>query len=202
MGAFSHCFPCSPQTQVSSPYAKAIVSVIGRFLAGSNTIWFRKMAGCLVEKETLLKTIIGLFCSLLYPIAQSSLQYVVIKSLLNEWMHQWMHSWRQEQSRPFLKSKWEIEGSKNFLNYRKKVKSLSCVWLFATPWTVDHQGPLFVGFSRQEYWSGLPFPSPGDLPNPGIEPRCPASLADALPHEPPGKHNDSYLELGGRISRA
>ena len=48
------------------------------------------------------------------------------------------------------------------------VKSLSCVWLFETPWTVVYQAPLFVGFSRQEYWSGLPFPSPGDLPNPGI----------------------------------
>ena len=50
-----------------------------------------------------------------------------------------------------------------------KVKSLSCVQLFATPWTVAYQGPLSMGFSRQEYWSGLPFPSPGDLPNPGIE---------------------------------
>ena len=56
-----------------------------------------------------------------------------------------------------------------------KVKSLSCVlWLFATPWTVAYQASLFMGFSRQEYWSGLPFPSPGDLPNPGIEPRSPA----------------------------
>ena len=46
----------------------------------------------------------------------------------------------------------------------------SHVQLFATPWTVAHQAPLSMGFSRQEYWSGLPFPSPGDLPNPGIEP--------------------------------
>ena len=53
---------------------------------------------------------------------------------------------------------------------RKKVKSLSRVRLFATPWTVAYQAPLSMGFSRQEYWSGLPFPSPGDLPNPGIEP--------------------------------
>ena len=56
---------------------------------------------------------------------------------------------------------------------RKTVKSLSCVWLFATPWTVAYQAPLSMGFSRQEYWSGLPFPSPGDLPDPGIEPRSP-----------------------------
>ena len=55
-----------------------------------------------------------------------------------------------------------------------KVKSLSRVRLFATPWTVAYQAPLSTGFSRQEYWSGLPFPSPGDLPNPGIEPRSPA----------------------------
>ena len=61
-----------------------------------------------------------------------------------------------------------------------KLKSLSRVWLFATPWTVAHQAPPSMVFSRQEYWSGLPFPSPGDLPNPGIEPRSPALQADAL----------------------
>ena len=68
-----------------------------------------------------------------------------------------------------------------------KVKSLSCVRLFATPWTVAYQAPPPMGFSRQEYWSGLPFPSPGDLPNPGIKPGSPALQADALPSEPPGK---------------
>ena len=62
--------------------------------------------------------------------------------------------------------------------------SLSHAQLFATPWTVDHQAPLSVGFSRQEYWSGLPFPSPGDLPNPGVEPGSPALQADSLPSEP------------------
>ena len=55
-----------------------------------------------------------------------------------------------------------------------KVKSLSCVRLFATPWTVAYQASLSMGFSRQEYWSELPFPSPGDLPDPGTEPRSPA----------------------------
>ena len=69
----------------------------------------------------------------------------------------------------------------------RKVKSLSCVRLFATPWTVAYQAPPSRGFSRQEYWSGLPFPSPGDLPDPGIEPRSPALEADALTSEPPGK---------------
>ena len=65
-----------------------------------------------------------------------------------------------------------------------KVKLLSCVRLFATPWTVAYQAPRSMKFSRQEYWSGLPFPSPGDLPDPGIEPRSPALQADALPSEP------------------
>ena len=51
------------------------------------------------------------------------------------------------------------------------------------PWTVAHQAPLSMRFSRQEYWSGLPFPSPGDLPNPGIEPKSPALQADDLPTE-------------------
>ena len=55
-----------------------------------------------------------------------------------------------------------------------KWKSLSRVQLFVTPWTVAYQVALSMGFSRQEYWSGLPFPSPGDLPNPGIEPGSPA----------------------------
>ena len=55
-----------------------------------------------------------------------------------------------------------------------KVRSLSRVRLFVTPWTVAYQAFPSMGFSRQEYWSGLPFPSPGDLPNPGIEPGSPA----------------------------
>ena len=63
---------------------------------------------------------------------------------------------------------------------KKKVKSLSRVRLFATPWTVAYQAPPSMGFSSQEYWSRLPFPSPGDLPNPGIEPRSPALEADTL----------------------
>ena len=54
----------------------------------------------------------------------------------------------------------------------------------ATPWTVAHQAPLSLGFSRQEYWSELLFPSPGDLSNPGMEPGSPALQADSLPSEP------------------
>ena len=68
-----------------------------------------------------------------------------------------------------------------------KVKSLSRVRLFATPWTVVYPVSASMGFSRQEYWSVLPFPSPGDLPDPGIEPGSPALQADALTSEPPGK---------------
>ena len=70
-----------------------------------------------------------------------------------------------------------------------KMKLLSRVQLFATPWTVAYQAPPSMGFSRQECWNGLPFPSPGDLPNPGIEPGSPALQADALPFEPPGKNH-------------
>ena len=68
-----------------------------------------------------------------------------------------------------------------------KVKSLSRVWLFATPWTVTYQAPPSFEFSRWEYWSGLPFPSPGDLADPGIGPGSPTLQADTLPSEPPGK---------------
>ena len=73
------------------------------------------------------------------------------------------------------------------LHISVKVKSLSRVRLFVTPWTVAHQAPPSMGFYRQKYWSGLPFPSPGDLPDPGIKPRSPALQADALWSEPPGK---------------
>ena len=68
---------------------------------------------------------------------------------------------------------------------KSKVAQLSPIW---TPWIVSslHQAPPSMGFSRQEYWSGLPFPSPGDLPNPGIEPRSLTLQTDALPSEPPG----------------
>ena len=61
---------------------------------------------------------------------------------------------------------------------------------FLTLWTIAHQAPLSMGFSRQEYWSGLPIPSPGDLPNPGMEPVSPVTSAlqtDSLPAEPLGK---------------
>ena len=71
-----------------------------------------------------------------------------------------------------------------------RVQLLSHVWLFATPWTVVHQVPLSMGFSRQEFWDGLPFPPPRDLPYPGIKPMSPVSPALAgwfFTTKPPGK---------------
>ena len=75
--------------------------------------------------------------------------------------------------------------------------------LFATPWTVAYQAPRSMEFSRQEYWSGLPFPSPGDLPNPGIKPGSPALQADTLQSEPPGKpciHTSIFSYLSPCVS--
>ena len=83
---------------------------------------------------------------------------------------------------------WQINGKTVKKKKKKvKVKSLSSVRLFATLWTVVHQASPSMGFSRQEYWNRLPFPSPGDLPNPGSKPGSPALQADALPSEPLGK---------------
>ena len=67
---------------------------------------------------------------------------------------------------------------------------LSCIQLFATLWTAAHQAPLPMGFPSLEYWSGQPFPSSGDLPKPGIEPRSTALQAGSLLSEPPGKPSD------------
>ena len=75
------------------------------------------------------------------------------------------------------------------------MKSLSHVGFFATPWTIPYKAPPTMGFSRQECWSGLLFPSPEDLPLPGIEPRSPALQADALPSEPPIKKGVGRFEI-------
>ena len=80
-----------------------------------------------------------------------------------------------------------LDTSRAIMAAVSEVKLLNHVRLFATPWTVACQAPLSMGFSRQEYWSGLPFPSPEDLSDSGIEPRSPSLQADALPSEPPGK---------------
>ena len=83
------------------------------------------------------------------------------------------------------------------------VQSPNHVPLFLTLWTVAHQSPLSMGFSRQEYWSGLPCCPPGDLPSPGIKPRSPAFQVDSLPSEPPehiGRMVKNFQELGFRKS--
>ena len=76
--------------------------------------------------------------------------------------------------------------------------SHSVVFDFATPWTVACWAPLSVGFSRQEYWSGLPFASPGDLPNPEIEPRSPTLQVASLPAESQGKPHDAEMSAVDR----
>ena len=81
---------------------------------------------------------------------------------------------------------------------RKKQKSLSHVLLFVTPWTIAYQASPSMGFSRQEYWNGLPFPSPEHLPDPGIKPGSPALQADALPSETP--HFSSHTKLCGGVN--
>ena len=75
------------------------------------------------------------------------------------------------------------------------VVSISCVQLFATPWTVDCQAPLSMRSFRQEYWSGLPFPSSGDLPQPWIKPGSPALQVVSLLSESPGKPIYLYIIL-------
>ena len=91
-------------------------------------------------------------------------------------VQKWLVLWKGREGKP------SVAGKK----WRSEVKSFSRVRLFAIPWTAAHQAPLSMGFSRQGYWSGLPFPSPGYFPDPGIEPRSPALQEDTLTSEPPG----------------
>ena len=87
----------------------------------------------------------------------------------------------------------------------KVLVTQSCL-IFCDPWIVACQAPLSMGFSRQEYWSGQPFLSPGDLPDPRIDPGSPALQADSLPSEPPGMASKCLstgilIEIGGGINR-
>ena len=75
------------------------------------------------------------------------------------------------------------------------ISSLRHIRLFVIPWTVARQAPLSTGFPRQEYWSGLPFPSPGDLPCPGIKPASPALTGGFFTTAPPGKTTERIVEL-------
>ena len=107
-----------------------------------------------------------------YPCVESSLVLLVITKTLLQQHKERLNTWTSPDGQ-----------------YQQQLHSLSRVQLFATPWTVAHQASLSMGFSRQEYWSGLPFPSPGDLPDPGIKPKSPILQADALTSEPPGMVN-------------
>ena len=116
---------------------------------------------------------------------------VITEILRNsEWKHE-----SQCEFRWRMRHFWSPNNAiQNFLissSIMSAVKLLSRVRLFVTPWTVAYQAPPSMGISRQEYWSGLPFPSPGDLPNSGTEPGSPTFQADALTSEPPGKPSSS-----------
>ena len=115
------------------------------------------------------------------------------RTMFVEWLNEWMNYLQMKQ---FQRSNWSRDDYEWWrLNAAQPASSRGtevkwnrcCVQLFATPCTVTYQAPLSTGFSRPECWSGLPFPSPGDLPNPGIEPGSPALQTDALPSEPLGK---------------
>ena len=78
---------------------------------------------------------------------------------------------------------------------------LSCVWLFVNPWTVAHQTPLFMEFFKQEHWKGLPFPPPGDLPDPGIKLVSPALAGSFFTTEPPGKPRELFVVVVQSLSQ-
>ena len=99
---------------------------------------------------------------------------------------------------PYNAGAWVWSLIEELRSYTSKWKWLSSVGLFVTPWTVACQASLSKEFSRQELWSGLPFPSPGDLPNSGIEPRSPALQAESLPSELPGELK--ILHAAGQLS--
>ena len=99
---------------------------------------------------------------------------------------------------------WVAISFSNAWKWKVKVKSLSRVRLVVTPWTAAHQAPLSMGFSMQEYWNGLPFPPPGDLPIPGTEPTSPVSpalQADSFPLSQ-GSPNRTYFVLNLTLSKA
>ena len=140
---------------------------------------------------------------LLPPIPPSIRVFSNVSTLRMKWPKYWSFSFsiRPSNEHPGLISfrmNWldllAVQGT----NLTHTHISLSHVRLFATPWTVAHQAPPSMGFSRKEYWSGLPFPPPGDLPNPGIELRSPALQAEALTSEPPGKPSIKQWELTQR----
>ena len=98
-----------------------------------------------------------------------------------------LQQWDQKKKKTQLKN-----GQESYISTKC---SLNHIWLFATSWTKAHQTPLSMGFSRQEYWSWLPVPSPGDLPNPGIKPKSPALVDGLFTTELPGKPTYMYVYI-------
>ena len=155
-----------------------------------------------------------LWCPLLLPLIFPSIKdFSNESSLLVRWLKYWSFNFSISPSNEIFRVDLPLDclvwspccprksinvvpqKGRCFTNLKWKVRSLSRVRLFVTPWTVAYQAPLSMGFSSQECWSGLPFPSPEDLPDPGIEPRSPTLQADALPSEPPGKPKGSWKIL-------
>ena len=107
------------------------------------------------------------------------------------WVHLQFAAWKFESWTADQK----ISPPLSSQNWTELKHLFRCIQLFATPKTVALQAPLSMGFSRQEYWSGVPFPSPGDLPNPGIKPRSPTLQADSLLSEPRGKPSHHIIHI-------
>ena len=119
------------------------------------------------------------------------------------WNHEWASFEGRRGTKPAENGIYSVINSSFFHDWSTdilffsnfgnvNVNLLVRVWLFATPWTVARLAPQSMGFSRQEYWSGLPFPSPGDLPDPWIEPRSPTLQADTSPSEPQGSLGNAH----------
>ena len=108
--------------------------------------------------------------------------------LLNYYVSLTTHIQSQELLSILQNTFWvHLDLSISLSRSKSRVKLFNRVCLFAIPWTVAYQAPPSMEFSRQKYWSALPFPSPGDLPNSEIKPRCPALQVDSFPSEPPRK---------------
>ena len=152
-------------------------------LSGS---WKRNVISLCTEKKG------GIVGKGRHPRTRSMFLYLWVK--LTRAIHVWRIFTRspfcdsaEDNILPEITSEELAGGMMSSVLWSEEMKYLSRVGLFATPWTVIYQALPSMGFSRQEYWSGLPFPSPRDLLNPGIEPGSPALQADALTSEPPGK---------------
>ena len=118
-----------------------------------------------------------------------------LKNITNQWIRlgkSQTHRFRKQTSG----YQWgEERGTGNIGVGECVLSHFSCVWLFVTLWTAAHQAPLSMGFSRQEYQSGLPYLPPGDLPGPGIKPASLALQVDSLSTQPPGKPNIGVGDL-------